>query len=47
MFKKISYFLRYFLHKFQEQKCLEHVSLFNDLPEVKKKYHQGTISLGH
>lgn len=23
------------------------MSLFNDLPEVKKKYHQGTISLGH
>lgn len=47
MFQKISYFLRYFLNKFQEQKCLEHVSLFDGLPELKKKYHQGTTNLGH
>ena len=45
MFNKLRYFLRYLLNKFRKSKCPSHVILKNNLPEDKKKYVIGTISL--
>ena len=35
------------MNKFLNKKCYLHVALKNDLPEGKKIYFQGTISLCH
>ena len=37
--------MRYLLNKFRKPKCSSHVVLKNNLPEDKKKYLTGTISL--
>ena len=45
MFDKVRYFLRYLLNKLRKQKCPSHIILRNNLPEDKKKYITGTLSL--
>ena len=45
MFNKLRYFLRYLLNKLRKQKCPSHIIFRNHLPEDKKKYVTGTISL--
>ena len=47
MFEKLRYFLRFLINRFTEQKCSTHVTLINNLPEGKKKYISGSISLCH
>ena len=45
MINELRYFLRYLLNKLRKQKCPSHAILRNNLPEDKKKYVLGTVSL--
>ena len=47
MFEKLFFFLRQLKNRFKKQECLSYVTLINKLPEGKKKYVNGSISLCH
>ena len=41
------YFLRFYKKRSKKQKRPSYITLINNLPEGKKKYLSGAISLGH
>ena len=47
MFETLSYFFRFLINRFKEKKCPSDITLKNNLPEDKKKYIDGSISLCH
>ena len=47
MFEKRCYFLRYLKNRLKKKKFSSYVTLVNNLPEGKKKYVNGSISLCH
>ena len=47
MSERFCYFFKFLINRFKEQRCPSHITLRNDLPEDKKKYFNGSISLCH
>lgn len=47
MFEKLRYFLRFYRKRSKKQKCPSYITINNLLPEKKRKYLSGTISLCH